>query len=108
MADIEKKPEDPPIFESTQERRSRSGSSSKDTGDNKGPINSAPVPELKYGGFRAEERPPLDYSSVDAFFSSLWRRFKSLWTRRFTFALLVSPGCPYQWHVQALIPDLLL
>jgi hypothetical protein len=108
MADIEKKFEDSPIFESTQERRSRSGSSSKGTGENEGPVNSAPVPELKYGGFRAEERPPLDYSSVEAFCSSSWRRFKSLWTRRFTFALLVSPGSPYQWHVQVLIPDLLL
>jgi solute carrier family 35 protein F1/2 len=35
-------------------------------------------------------RPPIDYSSVDAFFSSTWRRFLSLWTRRFVLSLLAG------------------
>jgi len=35
-------------------------------------------------------RPPIDYSSVDAFFHSSWRRFKSLWTRRFALSLLAG------------------
>jgi solute carrier family 35 protein F1/2 len=33
-------------------------------------------------------RPPIDYSSVGAFFRSSWRRFLSLWTRRFMLSLL--------------------
>jgi len=33
-------------------------------------------------------RPPIEYSSVGAFFSSSWRRFQSLWTRRFILSLL--------------------
>jgi Solute carrier family 35 len=32
-------------------------------------------------------RPPIDYSSIDAFFHSTWRRFLSLWTRRFVLSL---------------------
>jgi len=35
-------------------------------------------------------RPPIDYSSVGAFFHSSWRRFKSLWTRRFVLSLLAG------------------
>jgi len=35
-------------------------------------------------------RPPIDYSSVDAFFHSTWRRFLSLWTRRFVLSLLAG------------------
>lgn len=35
-------------------------------------------------------RPPIDYSSVGSFFSSLWRRFASLWTRRFVWSLLAG------------------
>lgn len=34
-------------------------------------------------------RPPIDYSSVGAFFASSWARFASLWTRRFILALFV-------------------
>jgi len=33
-------------------------------------------------------RPPIDYSSVGAFFHSSWRRFLSLWTRTFILSLL--------------------
>jgi len=35
-------------------------------------------------------RPEIDYSSVEAFFSSSWRRFVSLWTRRFVLSLLAG------------------
>ncbi|GBE86605.1 hypothetical protein BKA93DRAFT_94067 [Sparassis latifolia] len=35
-------------------------------------------------------RPPLDYSSVSAFSASLWRRFASLWTKRFILSLLAG------------------
>jgi solute carrier family 35, member F1/2 len=35
-------------------------------------------------------RPPIDYSSVGAFFHSTWRRFVSLWTRRFILCLLAG------------------
>ncbi|KAI9512273.1 hypothetical protein F5148DRAFT_1273883 [Russula earlei] len=39
---------------------------------------------------RSVVRPPIDYSSVDAFFRSSWRRFLSLWTRRFVLSLLAG------------------
>lgn len=35
-------------------------------------------------------RPEIDYSSVEAFFSSFWQRFLSLWTRRFVLCLLAG------------------
>jgi Solute carrier family 35 len=35
-------------------------------------------------------RPPIDYSSVGALFRSTWRRFLSLWTRRFVLCLLAG------------------
>ena len=35
-------------------------------------------------------RPEIDYSSVGALCSSTWRRFKSLWTRRFILSLLAG------------------
>lgn len=38
----------------------------------------------------APSRPPIDYSSVGAFSSSMWRRFASLWTKRFTLSLLAG------------------
>ncbi|KAJ7066741.1 solute carrier family 35 member SLC35F1/F2/F6 [Mycena amicta] len=45
------------------------------------------VPELSYN---APTRPPIDYSSVPAFLRSAGRRFKSLWTKRFTLSLLAG------------------
>ncbi|KAF7370715.1 hypothetical protein MSAN_00704700 [Mycena sanguinolenta] len=39
-------------------------------------------------------RPPIEYTSVSAFFSSSGRRFKSLWTRRFTLSLLAGQARP--------------
>ena len=35
-------------------------------------------------------RPPLDYSSTGAFLASVWRRFASLWTKRFIWSLLAG------------------
>lgn len=35
-------------------------------------------------------RPPLDYSSVGGFCSSLWKRFASIWTKRFVLSLLAG------------------
>ncbi|CAL1714743.1 unnamed protein product [Somion occarium] len=37
-----------------------------------------------------EPRPPIDYSSVGAFSRSLWRRFASIFTRRFVLSLLAG------------------
>ncbi|KAI0793912.1 DUF914-domain-containing protein [Fomes fomentarius] len=39
---------------------------------------------------RAPARPPLDYSSPLAFFTSLGRRFSSIWTKRFVLSLLAG------------------
>jgi solute carrier family 35 protein F1/2 len=33
-------------------------------------------------------RPPIEYSSIGAFFGSVGRRFKSIWTRRFALSFL--------------------
>lgn len=38
----------------------------------------------------ASSRPPIDYSSVRAFSRSMWRRFASLWTKRFILSLLAG------------------
>ncbi|KAI0073270.1 DUF914-domain-containing protein [Panus rudis PR-1116 ss-1] len=38
----------------------------------------------------AAVRPPIDYSSVGAFWRSLWRRFASIWTKRFVLSLLAG------------------
>jgi len=35
-------------------------------------------------------RPPIDYSSPEAFAKSVWKRWKSIWTRRFVFSLLAG------------------
>src|SRR5262245_39835936 len=35
-------------------------------------------------------RPPIVYTSLGAFVHSFWRRFKSLWTKRFTLSLLAG------------------
>jgi solute carrier family 35, member F1/2 len=89
MADLAKKTEISPI-ESVPQERFRSGSISKDVVEKGDLANLNAVPEMQYGGFTAEERPPLDYSSFGAFLSSSWKRFKSLWTRRFIYALLAG------------------
>jgi len=38
----------------------------------------------------ASVRPPIEYTSFSAFFSSSWERFTSLWTRRFVYSLLAG------------------
>ncbi|KAJ7155529.1 DUF914-domain-containing protein [Mycena crocata] len=38
----------------------------------------------------ASVRPPIDYTSASAFLGSFLRRFKSVWTRRFTLSLLAG------------------
>lgn len=45
---------------------------------------------LPAGTTHAVVRPPIDYSSPGALVRSTWRRFASLWTRRFTLALLAG------------------
>ncbi|KAJ7281798.1 DUF914-domain-containing protein [Mycena rebaudengoi] len=45
--------------------------------------------ELPYGE-PSTQRPPIDYTSVSAFFGSSSRRFKSIWTRRFILSLLAG------------------
>ncbi len=42
------------------------------------------------GDQSAAPRPPLDYSSWVAFFASVWRRFESIWTKRFVWSLLAG------------------
>ncbi|KAF8318755.1 DUF914-domain-containing protein [Clavulina sp. PMI_390] len=74
---------------------SRPNSISKDAdqvNDPESPINDGleTMVASGLGGFAAEERPPVDYSSMGAFFTSSWARFKSLWTKRFTYALLAG------------------
>lgn len=36
------------------------------------------------------DRPPINYASLREFSHSVWGRFKSLWTRRFTLSLLAG------------------
>lgn len=56
--------------------------------DKKSSIDSVPPPPLHNDQIVA--RPPIDYSSFGAFFRSTWRRFLSLWTRRFVLSLLAG------------------
>ncbi|KAF7308638.1 DUF914 domain membrane protein [Mycena chlorophos] len=52
-------------------------------------IDVVEVPELPTFT-TAPTRPPIEYTSVGAFFSSSVKRFRSLWTRRFTLSLLAG------------------
>lgn len=62
-----------------------------DSSDDKKAQLSESSPELLYNATPSEsQRPPIDYTSVSAFFGSSARRFKSLWTRRFTLSLLAG------------------
>lgn len=56
--------------------------------DKKSSIDSAPPP--LHSNDQAVARPPIDYSSFSAFCHSTWRRFLSLWTRRFILSLLAG------------------
>lgn len=74
---------------------SQKGSIAKDDPDR---IGDAMVPEpapldnrertgrMKWAG---GERPPIELTSLGDFTMSSWKRFLSLWTKRFTIALLV-------------------
>ena len=55
--------------------------------DKKSSIDSVPPP---LHNDQAVARPPIDYSSFGAFYRSTWRRFLSLWTRRFILSLLAG------------------
>ena len=52
-------------------------------------VLAAPSPE-SLPSYTPPARPPIDYSSPRAFCGSLWRRFASLWTRRFVLSLLAG------------------
>lgn len=60
--------------------------------DQKVDLNAANVDEAGSldQGHDIPKRPPIDYSSVAAFTSSTLKRFKSLWTKRFTLSLLAG------------------
>jgi len=55
--------------------------------DGKSSIDSVPPP---LHNDQAVARPPIDYSSFGAFYHSTYRRFLSLWTRRFVLSLLAG------------------
>ncbi|KAJ6518680.1 DUF914-domain-containing protein [Mycena sanguinolenta] len=60
--------------------------------DHKVQLSEVDVPESLNGNDAAlvTVRPPIEYTSLSAFLSSSGRRFKSLWTRRFTLSLLAG------------------
>ncbi|KAJ6493675.1 DUF914-domain-containing protein [Mycena vitilis] len=62
---------------------------SMDSADKKAQLPESDVPEVPYNA-PSEQRPPIDYTSASAFLGSSARRFKSLWTRRFTLSLLAG------------------
>lgn len=47
-------------------------------------------PEATHVQIQPSARPPLDYSSALALVRSVWRRFVSLWTKRFILSLLAG------------------
>ncbi|KAJ7672645.1 solute carrier family 35 member SLC35F1/F2/F6 [Mycena rosella] len=61
-----------------------------DSSDQKVELPEFESPELRYNAPISAQRPPIEYTSVSAFFGSSARRFKSLWTRRFTLSLLAG------------------
>lgn len=63
---------------------------SMDSSDQKVQLPEGDIPEVPYNNASSEQRPPIEYTSVSAFLGSSARRFKSLWTRRFTLSLLAG------------------
>ncbi|KAI0641936.1 DUF914-domain-containing protein [Trametes meyenii] len=62
-----------------------------DRGDNPFDPPSLPgSPAALNADVQAPTRPPLDYSSAGALAQSVWRRFVSLWTKRFILSLLAG------------------
>ncbi|KAI0664203.1 DUF914-domain-containing protein [Cubamyces menziesii] len=55
-----------------------------------GPPSLPNSPSAPHDDVRLAVRPPLDYSSAPAFARSVWRRFASLWTKRFILSLLAG------------------
>jgi len=50
-------------------------------------------PDLPFGyndSSHVTTRPPIDYSSFKGFYTSSWKRFESLWTKRFVLSLLAG------------------
>lgn len=79
----------PPYSEAVSPDFGRSSS----PGDNKKDFldDSLPIPEAADDGAPPTPvRPEIDYSSVGAFWASLWRRFASIWTKRFILSLLAG------------------
>jgi len=66
------------------------GPSMESSDDHKGQLTEGGVPELLNNNTQAAARPPIEYTSVSAFLASSARRFRSLWTRRFTLSLLAG------------------
>ncbi|KAJ7634120.1 DUF914-domain-containing protein [Mycena polygramma] len=60
-----------------------------DSADKNAQLPESDVPEVPYNA-PSEQRPPIEYTSASAFFGSSARRFKSVWTRRFTLSLLAG------------------
>lgn len=62
--------------------------------DNKSEVDpTTEAPQLDYVDSLSDQeeyRPPIQYSSPGAFVSSCWRRFQSVWTRRFVLSLLAG------------------
>ncbi|KAI0821548.1 hypothetical protein BC629DRAFT_1461872 [Irpex lacteus] len=51
---------------------------------------SVALPSLNSDDDSTPKRPPIDYSSIGGFARSIWRRFVSLWTKRFILSLLAG------------------
>ncbi|KZT65617.1 DUF914-domain-containing protein [Daedalea quercina L-15889] len=69
------------------------GDSKKDYADISDPAEVSPPTLVSQSGVQdvvIEARPPLDYSSPRAFCRSLWRRFCSIWTKRFILSLFAG------------------
>ncbi|KAH7917611.1 DUF914-domain-containing protein [Leucogyrophana mollusca] len=58
--------------------------------DDVGSVRSQASPNLNSIDDRALVRPAIDYTSFGTFKSSLWSRWKSVWTRRFVLSLLAG------------------
>lgn len=82
-----KKDEQPPPYEAGPSRPSEGRPESSLTLEQKVPESDG----VEDSGNRdAAARPPLNYSSWGAFFASVWKRFESIWTKRFMWSLLAG------------------
>lgn len=60
------------------------------TDDTAHSVPSLPAEESQLSQPRDLVRPPIDYSSFGAFACSVWARWESLWTKRFTFSFIAG------------------